>query len=320
MQRRRDREHDDAGVVEPAVGLGQLVEDVAGRRSAQPRPGDREARSRPRRRRAHGRGGLDAELPPGQPDHRCTSRRGPGRTLGRAPCRPAPGPPGRARRPSRPGRGSGRRCGRRACDCRSVWLAETTVLAGRQRGRVAARAGEPVVGGQQRRRPRRSTRTRESTSTIRWSQTRSRSATRCEDSTTLKLVLGDGLHQALQELAPGQRVEAGHRLVQDQQLRPLGQAEGQRELGPLAAGEPAGLLARVEAEPRRSGRGPARRPSAGLSRAPSRRWSRDASARRTSACPGRRTRPWPAAPGRRPGGRRRPRSCRWSGPAGRRPG
>jgi hypothetical protein len=29
-QRRRDREDDDAGGVEPAVGVGQLVEDVAG--------------------------------------------------------------------------------------------------------------------------------------------------------------------------------------------------------------------------------------------------------------------------------------------------
>ena len=62
------------------------------------------------------------------------------------------------------------------------------------------------------------------------------------------LLLGDRLHQHLQELAPGQRVQARDRLVEHQQLGPLGQPEGQRELGPLAAGEPARLLARVEAE------------------------------------------------------------------------
>ena len=41
-----------------------------------------------------------------------------------------------------------------------------------------------------------------------------------------ELVLGDGLHQALQELAAGQRVEAGDRLVEDQQLGSLGQRRG----------------------------------------------------------------------------------------------
>ena len=59
---------------------------------------------------------------------------------------------------------------------------------------------------------------------------------------TLTLLLGDGLHQVLQELAAGQRVEAGHRLVEDQQLGPLGDGQGQRELGPLAARELARLL------------------------------------------------------------------------------
>ena len=38
-----------------------------------------------------------------------------------------------------------------------------------------------------------------------------------------ELVLGDGLHQVLQELAPGERVEAGDRLVEDQQLGALGE-------------------------------------------------------------------------------------------------
>ena len=51
------------------------------------------------------------------------------------------------------------------------------------------------------------------------------------------------LHQALQELAPGQRVEAGHRLVEEQQLGLLGEGEGQRQLGALAAGQLARPLA-----------------------------------------------------------------------------
>jgi hypothetical protein len=38
------------------------------------------------------------------------------------------------------------------------------------------------------------------------------------------LLSGSELQQALQELAPSQRVEAGYRLIQDQQLRPLAMA------------------------------------------------------------------------------------------------
>ena len=76
-------------------------------------------------------------------------------------------------------------------------------------------------------------------------------------------LLGDGLHQALQELAPRQRVEAGHRLVEEQQLGPLGQRQGERELGPLAAGQRAGPLAPVQAELLRSAARPARGPSRG---------------------------------------------------------
>jgi hypothetical protein len=34
-----------------------------------------------------------------------------------------------------------------------------------------------------------------------------------------ELVLGDGLHEVLQELPPRERVERGDRFVQDQQLR-----------------------------------------------------------------------------------------------------
>ena len=64
-----------------------------------------------------------------------------------------------------------------------------------------------------------------------------------------ELLLGDRLHQVLQELPAGQRVEGGDRLVEQQQLGPFGDAEGERELGALAAGQPAGALLRVEPEP-----------------------------------------------------------------------
>ena len=76
-------------------------------------------------------------------------------------------------------------------------------------------------------------------------------------------LLGDGLHQILQELAPGQRVEARHGLVEDQQLGSLGDRQGEGELGPLAAGELAGLLVRVEAELLDPALGQVVRPSAG---------------------------------------------------------
>ena len=64
-----------------------------------------------------------------------------------------------------------------------------------------------------------------------------------------QFLLGDGLHQVLQELPPGERIKAGHRLVQDQQLRPFRDGQGQRELGPLPAGQRPGLLAGVQVQP-----------------------------------------------------------------------
>ena len=76
-------------------------------------------------------------------------------------------------------------------------------------------------------------------------------------------LLGDDLHEALQELAPGERVKAGHRLVEEEELGPFRDRHGQGELGPLAAGQRPGPLARVEAEPRDPASRPARRPSPG---------------------------------------------------------
>ena len=157
-------------------------------------------------------------------------------------------------RPSRPGRGSGASVRTSSVVCRSVWLAETTCWSAGQRGRVAARPGEPVVGGEQRRRRRR----RPDPGVDQHDQVVAdplEVGDQVRGQHDAELVLGDGLHQVLQELAPGQRVEARDRLVEDQQLGPLGEAEGQRELGALAAGELAGLLARVEAEPLDPARG-----------------------------------------------------------------
>jgi hypothetical protein len=62
------------------------------------------------------------------------------------------------------------------------------------------------------------------------------------------LILGDRFHQALQELPAGQRVESGHRLVEDEQPGPLGQRHRESELGPLPAGQRPGPLPGVQAE------------------------------------------------------------------------
>jgi len=54
---------------------------------------------------------------------------------------------------------------------------------------------------------------------------------RWEDSTT-EGPARDGLHQVLQELPPGQRIQAGDRSSRIT-ARPLGDSQGQRELGAL---------------------------------------------------------------------------------------
>ena len=63
-------------------------------------------------------------------------------------------------------------------------------------------------------------------------------------------LFGDGLHQPLQELPSGERVERCDRLVEHEQLRPLGERERQRDLRLLAAGQPSDLLPEREPEPR----------------------------------------------------------------------
>lgn len=51
-----------------------------------------------------------------------------------------------------------------------------------------------------------------------------------------------------QEVATSKRVEAGDRFVEDDQFRPLGDGDGQGELGALPAGELARPLSGVETE------------------------------------------------------------------------
>jgi len=60
--------------------------------------------------------------------------------------------------------------------------------------------------------------------------------------------LGHNLHQALQELAPGERVKAGHRLIEEDELGPFGDCHDEGELGALAAGERASPLTWVESK------------------------------------------------------------------------
>ena len=84
-------------------------------------------------------------------------------------------------------------------------------------------------------------------------------------------LVGDDLHQGLEELAPGERVQTGHRLVEDQQLRALGDRQGEGELGPLASRQPPGPLSEIETERADPAPGHLVGPNPGLSHAPSRR-------------------------------------------------
>ena len=108
--------------------------------------------------------------------------------------------------------------------------------------------------------------------TTRWSHTRSRSLTRWVESRTVSSVVGDSLGQRGQEVPPGQGIERGDRLVEQQHRRPLAEGEGQRDLGPLAAGEGADPLVERDAQRRRRSRAVASS-QRGLSAAPIRRWS-----------------------------------------------
>jgi len=49
-------------------------------------------------------------------------------------------------------------------------------------------------------------------------------------------VLRHRLHEATEEIPPGEQVEAGDRLIEDEKLWPLGERQGQGQLRSLAAG------------------------------------------------------------------------------------
>ena len=154
--------------------------------------------------------------------------------------------------------------------CRSVWLAVTTSWSPGQRRRVAPRSGEQVVVGQQ---------------VVDVAGQPHPGGHQHDQVVADPLQVGhqvrrqdhahalvhDGLHQALQELPPGERVEAGDRLVEDQQLAgawprpgsapaaPAGRrracppsARGSRPSSSIRAvgqrGVPAGVEARAEPE------------------------------------------------------------------------
>ena len=68
-------------------------------------------------------------------------------------------------------------------------------------------------------------------------------------------VIARGLAHQLQELTAGQRVEVGKRLVQEQDVGPRAQRQGERYLGGLPSGQFPSARTRSNAEPGKSGRG-----------------------------------------------------------------
>ena len=61
--------------------------------------------------------------------------------------------------------------------------------------------------------------------------------------------LGAGLEHGAQEFSPGQRIKVGHRLIEQEQLRLLGQHQGESHLGALAAGQGADPRAGPDGQP-----------------------------------------------------------------------
>ena len=130
--------------------------------------------------------------------------------------------------------------------------------------------------------------------------------------------LGDPVHQQLQQLAGGERIEARERLVEQDEPRPLAQREREREPGALAGRERPHLRARVDARQELDGdlAVPARVRAARDTRScpPPGRSGR-------AARPARRSRPLRGPPvfaaGRRRARRSSPRSARARPPRGR---
>src|SRR5271169_2703422 len=61
-------------------------------------------------------------------------------------------------------------------------------------------------------------------------------------------LVSDRLHENLEELTTSERVQTGDGLVEQKQLWPLGDCQGERQLGALTPGELSGTLARIETE------------------------------------------------------------------------
>ena len=60
--------------------------------------------------------------------------------------------------------------------------------------------------------------------------------------------LGTGLKHGAQEFSAGQRIKVRHRLIQQEQLRPLGQDQGESHLSALAARQGADPGPRADAQ------------------------------------------------------------------------
>ncbi len=86
-------------------------------------------------------------------------------------------------------------------------------------------------------------------------------------------VFGDDLHEHLEELAPGQGIQAGHRLVEQEELGSFGDGQREGELGPLATGQRSRPAGGGRGRGSRSGGSASASSQCGLRRAPMRRCS-----------------------------------------------
>ena len=217
------------------------------------------------------RNGLGAELPPGEPDHRRASS-GAAPTAAGGPFHVGEHEVLQSEPADRPRRIEDRAVGADHHGGLPIGVAgRDDLLVARQGVDVPARAGQPVVGGEQlldvALDPHLGVDQHDEVVADPFQV-----GDHVRGQQDAELVLGDRLHQHLQELAAGERVEARDRLVEDQQLGPLGQAQGERELRALPAGQLAGTLG--GSRPSRSTRDRAIASSQrGFRAAPSRRWS-----------------------------------------------
>ncbi len=83
---------------------------------------------------------------------------------------------------------------------------------------------------------------------MRWSHTHGEIVDKVRGQHDAHALRGDLLHEDLEELPPGKRIETGHGFVEDEKLRTFGDRHRQRNLGALAAGERTGPLVGIEVE------------------------------------------------------------------------